>query len=202
MLPPRARRSLLWIPIRVSSVFHPWLENLLLRYVQGRVFDRWRKNKPEPAFRISSPSPRFGRSRLSFKSGTYCRPVPKRKCRVPGQVVEFPSGEGDRHHGRDQSKADKRSGKVDVVCRPASKAFCPTHGVCRYPGRRLETPGGRAFRQVKRSGSRCQTSDGGCRRRTENPPPSGVGSINTRGGSITWSLIWIIPQSVAKQRPC
>ena len=120
---------------------------------------------------------------------------PLRKCRVPGQVVEFPSGEGDRHHGRDQSKADKRSGKVDVVCRPASKAFCPTHGVCRYPGRRLETPGGRAFRQVKRSGSRCQTSDGGCRRRTENPPPLGVRSVNTRGGSITWLLIRSSPRA-------
>src|SRR5271165_3383885 len=76
VLPRRARLSLLWIPIRVSSVFHPWLKDLLLRYFQGRVFDRWRRNKPEPAFRISSPSPRFGRSRLSFKSGTYCRPVP------------------------------------------------------------------------------------------------------------------------------
>jgi len=78
VLPRRARLSLLWIPIRVSSVFHPWLKDLLLRYFQGRVFDRWRRNKPEPAFRISSPSPRFGRSRLSFKSGTYCRPVPWR----------------------------------------------------------------------------------------------------------------------------
>ena len=57
-------------------VFHPGLEDLLLRYFQRRVFERWRRNKPEPAFRISSPSPRFGRSRLSFKSGTYCRPVP------------------------------------------------------------------------------------------------------------------------------
>ena len=76
MLPPRARLSLLWIPIRVPSVFHPWLEDLLLRYFQGRVFDRWRRNKPEPAFRIFSPSPGFGRSRLSSKSGTYCRPVP------------------------------------------------------------------------------------------------------------------------------
>ncbi len=59
------------------SVFHPWLEDLLLRYFQGGVFARWRRNKPEPAFRISSPSPRFGRSRWSFKSGDYCRPVPK-----------------------------------------------------------------------------------------------------------------------------
>ena len=57
--------------IRVSSVFHPWLKDLLLRYFQGRVFDRWRRNKPEPAFRISSPSPRFGRSQLSFKSEAY-----------------------------------------------------------------------------------------------------------------------------------
>lgn len=53
------------------SVFHPWLKDLLLRYFQGRVFDRWRRNKPEPAFRISSPSPRFGCSQLSFKSEAY-----------------------------------------------------------------------------------------------------------------------------------
>jgi hypothetical protein len=76
MLLRRARLSLLWIPIRVPSVFHPWLKDLLLRYFQRRVFNRWRRNKPEPAFRISSPSPRLGCSRLSFKSGTYCRPVP------------------------------------------------------------------------------------------------------------------------------
>ena len=58
------------------SVFHPWLKDLLVRYFQGRVFDRRRRNKPQPACRISSPSPRFGRSRLSFKSGTYCWPLP------------------------------------------------------------------------------------------------------------------------------
>ena len=61
------------------SVFHPWLKDLLLHCFQGRVFDRWRRNKTEPAFRISSTSPGFGRSRLSFKSGAYCRPVPWRQ---------------------------------------------------------------------------------------------------------------------------
>ena len=75
VLPLRAARlSLLWIPIRVPSVFHPWLKDLLLHCFQGRVFDRWRRSKTEPAFRISSTSPGFGRSRLSFKSGAYCRP--------------------------------------------------------------------------------------------------------------------------------
>ena len=29
------------------SVFHRWLKELLLRYFQGRVFDRWRRNKTE-----------------------------------------------------------------------------------------------------------------------------------------------------------
>jgi hypothetical protein len=75
-----------WIPIRVSSVFHPWLKDLLLRYFQGRVFDRWRRNKPEPAFRISSPSPRFGRSRLSFKTRPGWRsPGSKARGREPQQ---------------------------------------------------------------------------------------------------------------------
>ena len=32
VLPQRARLLLLWILIRVSSVFHPWLKDLLLRY--------------------------------------------------------------------------------------------------------------------------------------------------------------------------
>ena len=64
VLPPRARLSLLWIPIRVPSVFHPWLEDLLLRYFQERVFDRWRRNKPEPAFRISTRFMKWSAPRL------------------------------------------------------------------------------------------------------------------------------------------
>ena len=59
----------------LRSVFHPWLKNLLLYCFQGREIDQWRRNKTEQAFHISSPGQRLGRSRLSFKSGAYRRPV-------------------------------------------------------------------------------------------------------------------------------
>ena len=57
VLPLRARLSLLWIPIRVPSVFHPWLKDLLLRYFQGRVFDRWRRNKLWEVRRVFDDAP-------------------------------------------------------------------------------------------------------------------------------------------------
>ena len=57
VLPLRARLSLLWISIRVPSVFHPSLKDLLLRYFQGRVFDRWRRNKLWEVRRVFDDAP-------------------------------------------------------------------------------------------------------------------------------------------------
>ncbi|MGZ5994688.1 MAG: hypothetical protein ACXWN0_03190 [Isosphaeraceae bacterium] len=64
----------------------------------------------EPAFRISSTSPGLGRSRLSFKSGAYCRPVRSWRTRSP-EVAELRALvyhlQGENHEFRQQAGHQK-----------------------------------------------------------------------------------------------